>query len=233
MRSKYSWKDLVGEPPLCKGGRLASIVFCCDPRRKYCPILEDALKMLGVSRDEFIRIMDEYRIPIPEKDGTCFGNLAFCPSPEVPSRDREEGLLKIGWSLSRFLKYKFELLRKLVSPDKLDYAFNTRVLNQFAVEILDLETKKVYKGFALGNIKSGTLVVTEIFSENELRDEQVSVVLSQTEFVGVRIPKDLLNMLDELVASGVVESRSDGIRRALMLYLGALKPVKQGVEVKP
>jgi len=223
----------VGEPPLCKGGRLASIVFCCDPKRKPCPIFEEALKMIGISRDDFIRVMDENKKHIPEKDGTCFGNLAFCPSPEVPSKDRDEALFKMGWSLSKFLKFKFDLLKNLVPPEKLDYVFSTRVLNQFAVEILDLETRKVYKALALGNIKSGTMLITEKFGEKELRDEQVSAVLSQTEFVGVRIPKDLLSVLDELVANGIVESRSDGIRRALMLYLGALKPVKQETEIKP
>ena len=47
MRNKYSWRNLIGEPPLCEGGRLASIVFCCDPRRKPCMILDEALRMLG------------------------------------------------------------------------------------------------------------------------------------------------------------------------------------------
>jgi len=234
MRNKYSWRNLIGEPPLCEGGRLASIVFCCDPRKKACPVFEEALRMLGISRDDFIRVMEEHKIPVPERDGTCFGNLAFCPSPEKPSKDRDEVLLKMGWSLSKYLKYKFELLRRLVPPDKMDYAFNTRVLKQFAVEALDLETRRVYKALALGNLRSGTLLITEIFKEQDLKDKQVEAVLSQTEYVGVRIPKDIINELDELVAKGIIESRSDGIRRALLLYLGALKkPVKQGAKVKP
>ena len=116
----------------------------------------------------------------------------------------------------------------------MDYAFNTRVLKQFAVEALDLETRRVYKALALGNLRSGTLLITEIFKERDLKDKQVEAVLSQTEYVGVRIPKDIINELDELVAKGIIESRSDGIRRALLLYLGALKkPVKQGAKVKP
>jgi len=234
MRNKYSWRNLIGEPPLCEGGRLASIVFCCDPRRKACPVFDEALNMLGINRDDFIRVMEENKIPIPEKDGSCFGNLAFCPSPEKPSKDRDEALLKMGWSLSKYLKYKFEILRSLIPPEKMDYAFNTRVLKQFAVEALDLETRKVYKALALGNIKSGTILITEIFREKDLKDKQVEAILSQTEYVGVRIPRDIVNELDELVAKGIIESRSDGIRRALLLYLGALKkPVKQGTDVKP
>jgi len=228
MRNKYSWRDLVGEPPLCEGGRLCSIVFCCDPRRVSCSVFNDALEMLGISKSEFIRVMDEGKIPVEEKDGTCFGSLAFCPSPEKESRDRNAALMKLGWSLTSYLKFKFDLLKRLVPPSKLDYAFNTRVLKQYALDILDLESKKVYKAFALGDVRR-TLIVTEVFSENDLKDKGVESLLSQTEYVGVRIPKSLISELDDLVEKGVVGSRSDGIRRALTLYL---KAVKQGAEVK-
>ena len=140
----------------------------------------------------------------------------------------------MGWSLSRYLKYKFDILRKLVPSDKMDCVFGVRVLRQFAVEALDLETRKVYRALALGNMRGGNLLITEMFSEQELENKQVEVLLSQTEYVGVRIPKDIVSELDELVARGVIKSRSDGIRRALLLYLGALRrSVKQGVEVKP
>jgi len=228
MRNKYSWRNLIGEPPLCEGGRLASIVFCCDPRRKPCMILDEALRMLGISKDDFVRVMEKHRIPVQENDGSCFGNLAFCPSLEKPSRDRDRALIRMGWSLNRYLKYKFNILRDLVPPGKMDYVFSTRVLKQFAVEALDLETKKVYRALALGNLRSRTLLITEIFREQDLRDRQVENVLSQTEYVGVRVPKELVVQLDELVAKGIIKSRSDGIRRALLLYLGALKkPVKQ------
>lgn len=233
-KNKYSWRDLIGEPQLCEGGRLASIVFCCDPRRKRCPILEEALRMLGLTVEDFVRVMEKHGIPVPEKDGTCFGNLAFCPSLEKPSKDRDVFLIRKGWSLSKYLKYKFRILLDLVPSDKLGYAFSTRVLRQYAVEMLDLETKKVYRALALGNIRSGTLMITEVFREQDLRDRQVEILLSQMEFVGVRIPKDLVEQLDELVGKGIVESRSDGIRRALMLYLSALKNhVKREARVKP
>jgi len=233
-KNRYSWRDLIGEPQLCEGGRLASIVFCCDPRRKRCPVLEEALKMLGLTVEDFVRVMEKHRIPVPEKDGTCFGNLAFCPSLEKPSKDRDGFLIRKGWSLTKYLKYKFSILKDLVPPNRLDYAFGTRVLRQYAVEMLDLETKKVYRVLALGNIRSGTLMITEVFGEQDLRDRQVGILLSQTEYVGVRIPRDLVEQLDELVEKGIVESRSDGIRRALMLYLSALKNhVKREAQVKP
>jgi len=232
MRDKYSWRNLIGEPQLCEGGRLVSIVFCCDPRKKRCQILEEALKMLGLTIDDFVKIMLKHGKPIKEKDGTCFGNLAFCPSPEKPSKDRDYALLKLDWSLSRYLRYKFNILKELIPKNKLDYAFNTRVLKQYAVHLLDLETRKVYRAFALGNLKTGTLMITEIFREEDLKDSQVESVLSKTDYVGVRIPKDLLNHLDELVQKGIIGCRSDGIRRALMLYLSALGSVKQGSNVK-
>lgn len=227
MRNKYSWRDLIGEQQLCEGGRLVSIVFCCDPRRRACQILDDALSMLGISMDDFIRVMEGHKIPIPERDGTGFGNLAFCMSPENESKDRDEALIRMGWSLSKYLKYKFEILEDLIPPDKMDYAFNTRVLRQFAVEALDLETKRVYKALALGNMKSGTLIITEIFAEEDLKDKQVEDVLSLTEFIGVRVPREIINELDKFVAKGIIKSRSDGIRRALLLYLNALKKPKE------
>jgi len=233
MRNKYSWRSLIGEPQLCEGGRLVSIVFCCDPRKKQCPILEEALKLLGLSVDDFVKVMLKHGKPIQEKDGTCFGNLAFCPSPEKSSKDRDYALMKLDWSLSRYLRYKFSILKDLIPEDKLDYAFNTRVLRQYAVELLDLETRKVYKAFALGNLKTGTLMLTEIFKEENLKDIQVESILRKTDYVGVRIPKDLLEELDEFVEKGIIESRSDGIRRALHLYLSALKgTVKQETDVK-
>jgi len=235
-RRRYSWRSLIGEPQLCEGGRLASIVFCCDPRRRPCPVLEEALGMLGISRERFLAVMEARGIPIPERDGTCFGNLAFCPSLEKPSRDRDEALLRMGWSLERYLRYKFEILRELVPPEKLDLAFSARVMKQFAVEALDLETGRVYRALALGSIRSGTLLITEVFREHDLRDRQVEAVLRRTEFVGVRIPRELLEQLDELVEKGIIGSRSDGIRRALLLYLSALRSaassVKQGAAVK-
>lgn len=232
MRGRLSWRDLIGEPPLCEGGRLASIIFCCDPRKVVCPVLEEALKMIGISKEDFVKVMEECKIPTLEKDGTCFGNLAFCPSPEKPSRDRDETLLKLGWSLSKYLRYKFEILRKLVSPEKLDYVFTTRVLRQFAVTALDLETRKVYRMLTLGNVRGGIMLITEVFDESELRGN-VRDALGRTEYVAVRIPKDMVAELDDLVSKGIIESRSDGIRRALALYLNALKTgVKHHVRVK-
>jgi len=222
-----SWKDLVGEPPLCEGGRLASIVFCCDPRKVNCPILDYALKMLGISKEDFVRVMEENRIEVPNIDGTCFGNLAFCPSLEKASGDRDEALRRLGWTVTRFLRYKYSLLQKLVPREKMSQVFNTRVLNQFAFSLLDLETKKEYHGFAVGNLDLRMLRLTEVFREHDLRDREIDSVLSNLEFVGVRIPSELVSKLDELVQKGIIKSRSDGIRRALILYLKSLEFVKQ------
>jgi len=220
---RYTWKDLIGEPPLCEGGRLASIVFCCDPRVRPCPVLDEALRMLGISKEKFIEVMERERIDVDVVDGTCYGNLAFCPSLEKPSKDRDEALRKLGWSVTDYLRYKFRLLMQLILKNQLKRVFSERVLKQYAVDVLDLETKRVYKAFALGNISSGILRITEVFREGELDDRQVEDVLTRTEFVGVRIPRDLLAELDSLIKRGIVKSRSDGIRRALAVYLSALR----------
>lgn len=222
MKNKYTWRNLIGEPQLCEGGRLASIVFCCDPRVKQCPILDMALSKLGVTREKFIEVMVKHEIPVPRKDGSCYGNLAFCPSLERESMDRDTFLLRKHWTLSRYLKYKFRILVDLIGEEKLEEAFTTRIMKQYALQLLDLETRHVYKAFALGNIESRTIMLTEVFDEKTLEDKQVESVLSGTEYVGVRIPRDLLSVLDDLVDKGVVASRSDGIRRALQLYLSSL-----------
>jgi len=141
-------------------------------------------------------------------------------------------LLKMGWNLTRYLKYKFEILHSLLPPDKLKLAFSERVMRQYAVELLDLETKKVYRALALGDVEAGMFLVTEVFNERDLVDNRVETILSSTEYVGVRIPSHLVEQLDELVEKGIIESRSDGIRRALQLYLMALKNVKQETVVK-
>lgn len=232
MKNKYTWRDLIGEPQLCEGGRLVSIVFCCDPRKKKCQILEEALEMLGLTVDDFIRVMEKHSIPIKTIDGTGFGDLAFCPSLEKESKDRDTFLLENSWGMIKYLKYKMGILQDLIPQDKWDYAFNTRLIKQYAIDALELDTQKVYKALALGDIHK-TLMITEIFREGSLRDEDVRSTITKTEYVGVRIPKDLLSQIDSLVEKGVVNSRSDAIRRALMVYLSAVNvSVKQKTGVK-
>jgi len=232
MKNKYTWRELIGEPQLCEGGRLISIVFCCDPRKKKCPILEEALRVLGLTVDDFIRVMEKHSVPIKNVDGTGFGDLAFCPSLEKESKDRDTYLLENGWGIIRYLKYKFEILKDLIPQDKWEYAFETRLVKQYAIEALELDTQRVYKAFALGNI-NGTLIITEVFKGSDLKDKELKSAITKTEYVGVRIPKDLISRLDVLVEKGVINSRSDGIRRALMLYLSALSTgVKHEMAVK-
>ena len=174
-------------------------------------------------RDSFIEVMEKHKIPVKERDGSCYGNLAFAPSIEKTSEDRDFALRELGWSLTQFFKYKFEILRDLIPQEKLEYAFSTRLLKQYAVEILDLETKKVYKALALGSIEEGMLAITEVFNERHLKDHDLEEAIDQTAYVGVRIPKSIIDQLDEMVMRGIIQSRSDGIRRALLLYLEALK----------
>ena len=234
-RGRYSWRDLVGEPQLCEGGRLASVVFCNPFYCGDCPVFMEALRELGVDRERFLSVAEKMQKRIPVRDGSCSGNLALCPSMEKDSRDRDEALLRLGWSPSRYLRFKYDMLVMLLGndPRRLEKAFTVRLLRQFAVTALDLETRRVYKALALGNIDRGrVLFITETIDTNT---EDSIEWLEETELVGVRIPKQLVRKLDELVERGIIQSRSDGLRRALALYLEAMtqSPLNTVNAVKP
>jgi len=222
-----SWKILLDEPRLCEGGRLVSIVYCCDPTKVSCPIVEHALKILGLSKEEFAEAMRRHGVEVPSIDGTCFGNLAFCPPLDHPSRDRDEALRRLGWDAVKYAKFKWDLLTKIIPKEKLRIAMNTRIVTQFAVSLLDLETRKEYKAFGLGNVDLKFIRLTEVFREGELRDREVEETLRNSEFVAARIPKQILEEIDALVAKGIVKSRSDAIRRALMLYISSLRKTER------
>jgi len=206
-----SWRSLIGETQLCEGGRLSSIVFCCDPRKIFCPILDIALHELGIQKEDFIRIMDKHDI----------NNLAFCPSLEKEDKKRDEILLKNNWGPSKYLQYKFEILEELLG-EKTNEAFSKRLLKQFAMEILDPETKQVYKAIALGDLKNKIFIVTEVVEENRL-EEKIEEDLEKLEFVGVRMQKNLIKKIDEMISLGYASSRSDLIRKSLHLYLSIIK----------
>jgi predicted metal-binding transcription factor (methanogenesis marker protein 9) len=209
---KYnSWRSLIGETQLCEGGRLSSIVFCCDPRKNFCPILDIALHELGIEKEDFIKIMDKHDAY----------NLAFCPSLEKEDKKRDEILLKNNWGPSKYLQYKFEILEELLGK-RIEEAFSKRLFKQFAMEILDPETSQVYKTIALGDLKNKIFIVTEIVEESKL-EEKIEEDLEKLEFVGVRMPKNLIKKIDEMISLGYASSRSDLIRKSLHLYLSIKK----------
>jgi len=213
---RYSWKSLVGEVNICGGGHLAAIVFCCDPRKKRCPFRDFALKMLGIDKERFIEVKDRLGVEAP---GTCFGNLAYCCSPEKTCPRRDKVLAELGWSYSRYLQYKWRILEELISREDLVWAFTERVLRQYGIELLELDTQRVYRALGYGNVRMKAVWINEVVDEESLGDEELARELGETEFVGVRVPKSTLRELDELVGQGMFKSRSHAIRAAISLLL--------------
>jgi predicted metal-binding transcription factor (methanogenesis marker protein 9) len=215
----YGWRYLASIQQLCDGGPLASIVFCCDPRRKKCPVLEKALRILGLTVEEFVSVMERNKIPVLEVDGSCYGNLAFCPSLNVKSRDRDEFLLKNGeWSLSKYLEYKYKLLLELVSRDKLDYLFSKGVVEKYAGFVINTNTGKAFAVVLAGSPELGGFRVLTLDDVEYRYIDNVS-----TGYLNVRLPHSVIVELENLVKAGVIESKSEGVRKAILLFLQAVK----------
>jgi len=214
---KFSWRDLIGEPQLCEGGRLASVVFC-NPCECECPLFREALRRLGINKQHFLEVMDRFKVVV---DGY---NLALAPSPERPDERRDKSLLKLGWSLSKYLNYKFEILCHLIPKSRLQKAFNKGLLRQFALQMLDLNTKKIYRALAWANLDLHIALIIEILEKRPLEDESIEKLLSTTKskYVGVRLPTSLLNAIDTVIEKGLADSRSEVIRKALLSYLSQL-----------
>jgi len=217
----HGWRHLASIQQLCDGGPLASIVFCCDPRRKKCPVLEKALRELGLTVEEFVSVMEEHKIPVSEVDGSCYGNLAFCPSLDVKSRDRDEFLLKSGeWSVSKYLEYKYKLLLDLLGddPGKLEYVFSRSVVEKYAGVVINTNTGKALAVVLAGSPELGGFRVLRI---DEVEYSYVDNV--STGYLNVRLPHSVISELESLVKAGVILSKSDAARKAILLFLQAIK----------
>jgi len=215
----YNWKSLASIQQLCDGGPLASIVFCCDPRRKKCPVLEKALRELGLTVNEFVSVMEKHKVPVSEVDGSCYGNLAFCPSLDVKSRDRDEFLLKSSeWAVSKYLEYKYKLLLDLVPHDKLDYAFSRGVVERYVGVVINTSTGKALAVVLVGNPELGGFRVLRVDDVEYRYVDNVS-----TGYLNVRLPHSVIVELESLVKAGVIRSKSDAARKAILLFLQAVK----------
>jgi len=203
---------------LCDGGPLISIVYCCDPRRRRCAILEAALKELGLTVERFVEVAEENRVPVKEIDGTGFGNLAFCPSPLVRSRDRDEAVFgDDGCGLTKYLEYKLSLLRRLIPEERLPEALTKRVVERYAGVLLS-ESGYAVKVVLVGNLEAGGLRVLRA----EPLDAPEPGPLSEA-FLGVRLPRDVLKQVDALVKAGLASSRSECVRKAVLLFLQTVR----------
>ena len=163
--------------------------------------------------------MERNRVPVPEVDGSCYGNLAFCPSLDVKSRDRDEFLLKSSeWSLSKYLEYKYMLLLDLVSRDKLDYVFSRGVVEKYVGFVINTDTGRALAVVLAGNPELGGFRILRV---DEVEYSYVDNV--STGYLNVRLPHSVIVELESLVKAGVIRSKSDVARKAILLFLQAIK----------
>jgi len=138
---------LAKTPNLCGGGPLIAIVYCCG-LEKTCPIRDTALRMLGISKEQYKKIKENHKIPAE----TCFHNLAYCCSPLKNCPVRNKALESRKISMNEYIKYKESILKDLIPPEKLGFALSHKVITPLIFVIIDVEGKTQYKGLGIGNM---------------------------------------------------------------------------------
>jgi predicted metal-binding transcription factor (methanogenesis marker protein 9) len=212
---KLSWRELERARHLCEGGPLASIVFCCDPKKVRCPLFQKALNELGLTLDKYMSVVERFSIPIQSFDGTCYGNMAFCPSLAHVSRDRDEFLYNKMWTAEMYLKYKFRILKALLNNDveAIAFAFSRRLLGRYIAVLLDVDTSEMYRAMLVGDIGRGAFRIERI--------EKVSVETVPSDngvVVSAMVPPSIAKRLKEIERDRSL-NKSEIIRRALQLFL--------------
>uniref|UniRef100_A0A7J2U5L1 Ribbon-helix-helix protein, CopG family n=1 Tax=Ignisphaera aggregans TaxID=334771 RepID=A0A7J2U5L1_9CREN len=214
----FSWRNLENTPHLCEGGVLASIVFCCDPRKVRCPLIQKALNELGLTLDQYLSVVEKLGVPLQTFDGTCYSNLAFCPSLTHVSRDRDEFLYNKMWTVEMYLKYKFRILKTLLNNDveMIAFAFSKRLLGRYIAVLLDVDTSEMYRAMLVGDIGRGAFRIERI--------EKISVETVPSDngvIVSAMVPPSIAKRLKEIEKDRSL-NKSEIIRRALQLFLHIL-----------
>ncbi|HDH45029.1 MAG TPA: hypothetical protein ENG66_06545 [Thermococcus sp.] len=211
------WEDLIRFNNLCNASPLASIVFCCKVT-KPCPYRDEALKILGISKERYTEVKEKYAI---KAKGTCYGNLAYCCSLEYKCDIRDEALKRLGMSPSDYLKYKFKILKELIPEDKMmGVALKRRVSYNMAFEMVCLHNPNLgFRGIAVGNPNLSDLVLILNFQQVSPHvDVSVRDTLRKEKFISVRVSKDTYEKLVDLaLVNGC--SISDLVRNAINVYL--------------
>jgi TIM-barrel protein len=105
---------------ICGGGDLRALAFCCLPV-KPCA-LHSALKQVGLSAEEFIKIkMDFSRgTPLEPGYGTCFGSMAWCCKITKPCFLRDSSLTSTRLSDVEYMQLKKKLSEHILKhlPNK-------------------------------------------------------------------------------------------------------------------
>ncbi len=212
-----SYRTLVGEPDVCRGGHLKSIVFCCT--RRKCPFFQHALKELEISFQDYKKVKKKHK-KVVEVEGKKI-DLAWARSLETKEETTIEAIKKLGWSPIDYYAYKYEILRDLL-PLVRKERLESKIVKPFTATVVDLEGNRSYNVSALGSLEMGFLSIKEIAenSHDKVIDEGGTM-----EYVGVRVPKTMLSQIDEIINRGMIASRSDAIRLGLVTVIRAYKSI--------
>jgi len=224
------WEDLVKLENLCGGAPLAALVFCCSSR-KECPFRKKALEILEITEKQYTAVKEMHKI---EAKGTCYGNLAYCCSLNESCEARDKVLRELGMTPAEYLQYKFEILKDLITKDKMKQAFEERVLYTFAFEMVRVDNidAEGYRGLALGNpALTESLIILDYKPIKLSVAEDVKEEVRKSEFVSVRVSKEMYQQIAD-IASKKGCNMSNVVRDALNLYL-SLNPPKPAVAVQP
>ncbi|NHV05744.1 MAG: hypothetical protein HA495_00210 [Thaumarchaeota archaeon] len=209
---KYS---LIGEPDICRGGRLKSIAYCCN---KNCIFFKIALKKLGLSYKNYIEVKKKHD-KIVGLENNKVVHLAFSRSLETRDDMRDKALKVVGWSPTDYYEYKKKILEALIPLVKHPEALDERIVKAFNLDLFDMNEKKSYKATALGSLEARILSIKKVVEQ----DDNVQNELGEMDYVGVRVPREMLEEIDKMISKGFLGSRSDAIRLGLQTVIRAFK----------
>jgi len=103
---------------ICGGGDLRALAFCCLPV-KPCA-LHGALKQVGLSAEEFMKIKTDFarKTPIEYGEGTCFGSMTWCCKITKPCFLRDGALEASGLSDLDYMRIKKKLSEYILKQRK-------------------------------------------------------------------------------------------------------------------
>lgn len=104
---------------ICGGGDLRALAFCCLPV-KPCA-LHGALKQVGLSAEEFMKIKTDFarKTPIEYGEGTCFGSMTWCCKITKPCFLRDGALESSGLSDVEYMRIKKRLSEHILKHRKI------------------------------------------------------------------------------------------------------------------
>jgi TIM-barrel protein len=104
---------------ICGGGDLRALAFCCLPV-KPCA-LHGALKQVGISAEEFMKIKIDFarKTPIEYGEGTCFGSMTWCCKITKPCFLRDSALESIKLPDVEYMRIKKRLSEYILKHRKI------------------------------------------------------------------------------------------------------------------